>query len=96
MKHFDKHIKNRRKSKYRILILDRYESHESIAFQVYCKENDIICLYLLLHSNHLIQPFDIGCFSNLKCSYGSQIDGFIKAYINYISKIEFFIVFKVI
>ncbi|APA10615.1 hypothetical protein sscle_06g053850 [Sclerotinia sclerotiorum 1980 UF-70] len=33
-------------------------------------------------------------FSVLKCSYSCQIEGFIKAHINHISKVEFFIVFK--
>ncbi|EDN99830.1 hypothetical protein SS1G_02688 [Sclerotinia sclerotiorum 1980 UF-70] len=96
LKHFDKHTKNRRKGKYRMLVLDRHESHESVAFQAYCKENDIICLRLPLHSSHLTQPLDVGCFSNLKRSYGGQIDGFIKAYINHISKVEFFIAFKAV
>ncbi|EDO02563.1 hypothetical protein SS1G_05039 [Sclerotinia sclerotiorum 1980 UF-70] len=70
------------------------QDHESIAFQSYCKANDIICLRLPPHSSHLTQPLDIGCFSNLKRSYGGQIDGFIKVYINHISKVEFFIAFK--
>lgn len=96
MKHFDKYIKNRRKGKYRILVLDGYKNYKSKAFQVYCKENDIICLYLLLYSNHLIQLFDINCFNNLKHLYNNQIDRFIKAYINHILKIEFFIIFKIV
>ncbi|APA14250.1 hypothetical protein SS1G_11952 [Sclerotinia sclerotiorum 1980 UF-70] len=96
LKHFDKHTKNRRKGKYRMLVLDGHESHESVAFQAYCKENDIICLRLPPHSSHLTQPLDVGCFSNLKRSYGGQIDGFIKAHINHISKIEFFIAFKAV
>ncbi|KAF7914288.1 uncharacterized protein EAF01_000694 [Botrytis porri] len=94
LKHFDKHTKNRRKGRYRMLVLDGHESHESRAFQAYCKENDIICLSLPPHSSYLTQPLDVGCFSNLKRSYGGQIDGFIKAHINHISKVEFFIAFK--
>ncbi|EDN95836.1 hypothetical protein SS1G_12041 [Sclerotinia sclerotiorum 1980 UF-70] len=94
LKHFDKHTIHRRKGKYRMLVLDGHESHESIPFQSYCKANDIICIKLPAHSNHLTQPFDVGCFSVLKRSYGSQIDGFIKAHINHISKVEFFIAFK--
>ena len=96
MKHFNKYTKNRRKGKYRILVLDRYESHKSIVFQVYYKKNNIIYLYLLLYSSYLIQPLDINCFSNLKHSYNNQIDRFIKVYINYITKIEFFIIFKTV
>ena len=94
LKHFDKHTKNRRKGKYRMLVLDGHESHESRAFQAYCEENDIICLCLPPHSSHLTQPLDVGCFGNLKRSYSGQIDGFIKAHINHISKVEFFIAFK--
>ena len=71
LKYFDKYIKNWRKSKYRILILNGYENYKSKAFQVYCEENNIICLYLLLHSNHLIQLFDVDCFDNLKYSYSN-------------------------
>ena len=78
------------------MILNKYESYKSITFQIYYKKNDIIFLYLLLYLNYLIQLFDIDCFSNLKCLYSNQIDGFIKIYINYISKIEFFIAFKVV
>ena len=96
MKYFDKYIKNRRKSKYRILILNKYESYKSIAFQTYYKENDIIYLHLPPHSNHLIQLLNIDYFNNLKYLYNNQIDRFIKIYINYISKIEFFIIFKTI
>ena len=96
MKYFDKYIKNQRKSKYRILILNKHESHKSIPFQNYCKKNNIKYIYLLLHSNHLTQLLDMGYFSNLKCLYNNQIDRFIKIYINYILKIEFFIIFKII
>lgn len=44
LKHFNKHILSRRKGKYRILVLDGHESHESVDFQSYCKANDIISM----------------------------------------------------
>ena len=69
MKYFDKYIKNQRKGKYRILILNKYESYKSKVFQIYYKENDIIYLYLLLYSNYLIQLFNISYFNNLKYLY---------------------------
>jgi hypothetical protein len=46
------------------------------------------------HSSHLTQPLDVGCFSVLKRAYGRQIETFIKAHINHITKVEFFIAFK--
>jgi hypothetical protein len=94
LKHFDKHTTTRAKGPYRILVLDRHESHESAIFQEYYKSNNIVTLCLPPHSSHLTQPLDVGCFSVLKRVYGRQIETFIKAHINHISKVEFFLAFK--
>ena len=77
-----------------MLVLDGHESHESAEFQEYCKSHDIITLGLPPHSSHLTQPLDVGCFSVLKRAYGRQIETFIKAHINHITKVEFFVAFK--
>ena len=94
LKHFDKHTTARARGPYRMLVLDGHESHESAAFQEYCKSHNIITLGLPAHSSHLTQPLDIGCFSVLKRAYGRQIEDFIKAHINHITKVEFFMAFK--
>jgi hypothetical protein len=79
-----------------MLVLDRHKSHESAEFQEYCKAHNIITLGLPPYSSHLTQLLDVGCFSVLKRVYGRQIKTFIKAYINYITKVEFFLAFKVV
>jgi DDE superfamily endonuclease/helix-turn-helix, Psq domain len=94
LKHFDKHTAARAKGPYRMLVLDGHESHESAAFEEYCKAHNIITLGLPAHSSHLTQPLDVGCFSVLKRAYSRQIEDFIKAHINHITKVEFFIAFK--
>jgi hypothetical protein len=94
LKHFDKHTSARAKGLYRMLVLDGHESHESAEFQEYCKAHNIITLCLPPHSSHLTQPLDVGCFSVLKRAYGRQIETFIKAHINHITKVEFFLAFK--
>jgi hypothetical protein len=94
LKHFEKHTATYTKGLYRMLILDGHESHESAEFQEYCKAHNIITLCLPPHSSHLTQPLDVGCFAVLKRLYGRQIETFIKAYINHISKVEFFLAFK--
>jgi hypothetical protein len=94
LKHFDKHTACTAKGPYRMLVLDGHESHDSAIFQEYCRSHNIIPLCLPAHSSHLTQPLDVGCFSVLKRSYGLQIEHFIKAHINHISKVEFFIEFK--
>lgn len=93
LKHFDKHTTARAKGPYRMLVLDGHESHESAEFQEYCKAHNIITLGLPPHSSHLTQPLDVGCFSVLKRAYGRQIEKFIKAHINHITKVEFFLAF---
>ncbi|KFZ24823.1 hypothetical protein V502_00698, partial [Pseudogymnoascus sp. VKM F-4520 (FW-2644)] len=93
LKHFDKHTAACARGLYRILVLDGHESHESAEFQEYCKSHNIITLGLPSHSSHLTQPLDVRCFSVLKQAYSQQIETFIKAYINHITKVEFFLAF---
>ena len=79
-----------------MIILDRYKNYLSIEFEEFYKEKNIIILYLSLYSLYLIQLLDINYFSILKRSYSREFEVFIKAYINYIIKIEFLIVFKAV
>jgi hypothetical protein len=76
-----------------MLILNGHKSYESDVFQEYCKAHNIITLGLPSYSSHLTQPLDVRCFSVLKQAYGRQIETFIKAYINHITKVEFFLAF---
>ncbi|KAK8872257.1 Pogo transposable element with KRAB domain [Apiospora arundinis] len=94
IKHFDEHTKGHRKSRYRLLILDGHESHISAEFEAYCKSNDIITISMPPHSSHLLQPLDVALYSPLKRAYSKEIELFIKASINHITKLEFFIAFK--
>jgi hypothetical protein len=94
IRHFDKHTKQRAKGVYRMLILDGHESHVSAEFEQYCKEHNIIPISMPPHSSHLLQPLDVGLFSPLKRAYGDEINLFIRASINHITKSEFFVAFK--
>jgi hypothetical protein len=93
IKHFDKHTRARTKGGYRMLVLDGHESHQSVNFEAYCKDHNIIPICLPPHSSHITQPLDIGFFSVLKRAYGREINTFIRAHINHITKVEFFLAF---
>ncbi len=95
LQHFNKHTAARAKGLYRMLVYDGHKSHESAAFQEYYKAHNIITLGLPPYSSYLTQLLDVRCFSILKRAYSRQIETFIKAYINYITKVEFFLAFKV-
>jgi len=94
IQHFDEHTKARRQGVYRMIVLDGHESHLSAKFEEFCKNNNIITLCLPAHSSHITQPLDVGCFSVLKRMYSRELEAYIKAYINHITKMEFFLAFK--
>ncbi|KFY29501.1 hypothetical protein V491_00005 [Pseudogymnoascus sp. VKM F-3775] len=90
IQHFDKYTKYRTAGIYRLLILDSHESHHSTDFELFCKENKIITLYMPPHSSHILQPLDGSCFRPLKQAYGRQIEDLIQASTIYITKDDFF------
>jgi hypothetical protein len=94
IKHFNKHTSNRTKGAYRLLVLDGHESHVSVDFQRYCKENKIVTLCMPAYSSHLLQPLDVKCFGPLKRSYGKEIKNLMRVHISHIIKVEFFAAFK--
>jgi hypothetical protein len=89
LKHFNAHTKDRTVGAHRLLILDGHESHDSLEFQQFCKENKIVSLCMPPHSSHLLQPLDVGCFSSLKTAYGRQVENLMRSRINHVTKLEF-------
>jgi hypothetical protein len=89
LKHFDEHTKKRVVGTHRLLAIDGHESHNSLAFQQYCKENKIITICMPPHSLHLLQPLDVGCFAPLKKAYERQAKDLMGNRITYITKLEF-------
>jgi hypothetical protein len=94
LKHFDKPTKRHAVGRYRLLIIDGHESHNSLEFQQYCKENKIVTLRVPPHLLHLLQPLDVGCFAPLKVGYGCQAENLMCSQINHITKLEFLPCFK--
>ncbi len=76
--------------------MNDYNNHYLYEFECYCKENNIVILYIPLHLSHLLQSLDIGYFNILKRSYNKKVENFIRFYINYIIKPDFFIYFHTI
>ena len=94
IQHFDKYTRARQTGQYCLLILDGHESHHSDKFEQYCKDNNIITLCMPVHSSHLLQLLDVGCFSPMKKAYGAEIEHLVRAHITHITKEDFFPVFK--
>ena len=77
-----------------MVVFNSYKSYLSVQFEQFYKKNCIITLYLLIYFSYFIQSLDVGYFNILKRLYGRGFKDFIKIYINYIIKTEFFIAFK--
>ena len=50
---------------YQILIFDGHASHVSADFIQFPRKHKIVCLFLLAHSTHLLQPLDVLVFGSL-------------------------------
>jgi len=79
-----------------LLILNGYNSYYLYEFEYYYKKNNIVTFYMFFHLFYLFQSFDIGYFNILKRSYGKEVENFIRFYINYIIKPDFFIYFHIV
>ena len=77
-----------------MLVLDRYKSYILAEFKQYYNNNNIIPISIPLYLSYLLQPLNIILFSPLKYIYSNEINLFIQASINYITKFKFFIIFK--
>jgi DDE superfamily endonuclease len=86
---FEKHTAHWTKGVYRLLILDGHGSYVTLEFDLFAKEYSIITLCMPLHSSHLLQPLDVGCFAVLKRLYRQQIEGLMRNRVNYIDKQDF-------
>lgn len=77
-----------------MLMLDGHGSHQSVKFEAYCKDHHIVPICLPPHSSHITQPLDVGLFSPPKSAYGKEIDTFVRAHVNHITNVEFFLAFR--
>ncbi|KAF1966595.1 hypothetical protein BU23DRAFT_486132, partial [Bimuria novae-zelandiae CBS 107.79] len=80
IKYFNKYNKSLLKGVYYSLVLNRHESYKLIKFKIYYKAYNIIIISFPL-------------YFILKRFYSYKINIFIKSYINYITKVKFFVAF---
>jgi hypothetical protein len=91
---FEKHTALRTLGKYQLLILDGHASHESAEFDLFCKNHQIIPLYMPSHSSDKLQPLDVSCFAPLKEAYGAEVMRSIQNSIHHINKENFLDLYK--
>ena len=91
---FEKHTAPRTIGTYHLLILDSHGSHATAEFDYFCKNHQIIPLYMPSHSSHCLQPLDVSCFAPLKQVYGQQVQTSMQLGINHIDKQSFLTLYQ--
>jgi hypothetical protein len=81
--------KDRAKDRPRILINDRFGTHESLEIIQYYYENNIIICRLPSHTSHKLQPCNVGVFGPLKTAYREQVERLYRGGSNMIRKQHF-------
>ena len=74
--------------------MDGHGNHETFEFDVICKELNIIPIYMLLHSFHLLQPLNVNFFLLSKKTYTKELKNIFQLNINHINKLEFLEIYK--
>lgn len=59
---------------YRLLILDRHNSHCTYRFCKFARDHKIIVICLPSHTTHVLQPCDVGVFGPLASSWKSEVN----------------------
>jgi hypothetical protein len=91
---FQKHTIACTQGRYQLLILDGHASHESAEFDLFCKDHQIIPLYIPSYLSDKLQPLDVGCFAPLKEAYGAEVMRSIQHGIHHINKENFLNLYK--
>jgi DDE superfamily endonuclease/Tc5 transposase DNA-binding domain len=65
-------------SNWRLLVVDGHGSHTTAAFQLECLRNQVVFIYLLAHTSHLMQPCDLGPFASIKRYYSQHLSNYIR------------------
>jgi hypothetical protein len=91
--HFERHTRSKTVGSKRLLVLDNHGSHTTPEFISFCKDNDIILLWMPPHSSHLLQPLDVGCFGPLKTAFSKQNQDLIRNHIFHVRKVDFLATF---
>ena len=70
---FDLYSKKRQQGEYRLFILDGHASHITSEVIKFCINEKIILACLPAHTNHVLQPLDVGFFQPLGSPYRTKL-----------------------
>ena len=93
LKHFIYYIEATTIGSYQLLIINGYESYQSLKFQNLCEESKIIAFCMPLHASYILQLLNVSYFALLKQAYKKEIKSLADSYITYVDKKAFLATF---
>jgi hypothetical protein len=94
IKNFDRETKNKVKDgEYRLLLVDRHNSHHTVDFLLYAREHLIVVLCYIPHSTHIYQGLDVVIFSPLKKFIGEERDKWLREHAAAMDKNNFLAIY---
>jgi hypothetical protein len=74
---FEREIRWKARSGYRLLLLDGHGSHVTMDFIDYCNDNKILLAIFPPHATHTVQPLDVGMFKPLSTAYSTELSSYL-------------------
>jgi hypothetical protein len=87
--HFQKFTEKRLRGKYRLLLLDGHESHQTIEFIEFANKHNIIPFCLPPHTTHFLQPLDVAVFQPYKHWHALEVDAATRTGCTDFTRVEF-------
>ncbi|OCK78530.1 DDE-domain-containing protein, partial [Lepidopterella palustris CBS 459.81] len=93
---FNPQTKERAGPKPRMLMCNRFGTHETLEILQFCLENNILLCCLPSHTSHKLQPCDVGVFGPLKAAYRDQVELLYRGGANTVGKEHFTALYSVV
>jgi hypothetical protein len=77
LQHFNHFVNTKEIQKPVALFIDGYAAHLTLDAAIYARENDIILMTLKQNATFILQPFDVGIFSEMKAAWNNAVRDWI-------------------
>ena len=83
-----------RRGRYRILLLDGYDSHLTYSALKFCEQQNVIIILLPPHTSHFLQPLNVSVFQQWKHHHSQALDQNVRQGVGPLNKNSFFACFN--
>ena len=94
LQHWEHFTRISRRGKYRMLLLDGYDSHLTYSALKFCEQQKVVIVLLPPHTSHFLQPLDVSVFQQWKHHHSQALDQNVRQGVGPLKKNSFFACLK--